>query len=96
MSDETLQLSGELIQKVQGVLAEADPRAQQPLVAVQYLSAITGFLLAQMPESVDERKDYLKQLAAFTESVFDDVEGQKQQQPAAPQEASGVWRPGDN
>ncbi|MFO7953813.1 MULTISPECIES: hypothetical protein [unclassified Thioalkalivibrio] len=94
MSD-TLQLSGELIQKVQDVLTEVDPKAQQPIVAVQYLSAITGFMVAQMPESVNERKEYLKQLSEFTESVFVDVESRKQAAPP-PQEASGVWRPGDN
>ena len=94
MSD-TLQLSGELIQKVQDLLTEVDPKAQQPIVAVQYLSAITGFMVAQMPESVNERKEYLKQLSEFTESVFVDVESRKQAAPP-PQEASGVWRPGDN
>ena len=94
MSD-TLQLSGELIQKVQDLLTEVDPKAQQPIVAVQYLSAITGFMVAQMPESVNERKDYLKQLSQFTESVFVDVESRKQSAPP-PQEASGVWRPGDS
>ncbi|WP_018952105.1 hypothetical protein [Thioalkalivibrio sp. AKL12] len=94
MSD-TLQLSGELIQKVQDLLTEVDPKAQQPIVAVQYLSAITGFMVAQMPESVNERKEYLKQLSEFTESVFVDVESRKQSAPP-PQEASGVWRPGEN
>lgn len=95
MSDDTLQLSGDLIQKIQDVLVETDPKAQQPIVAVQYLSAITGFLVAQMPESVNERKEYLQQLSQFTESVFVDVESRKQAAPP-PQEASGVWRPGDN
>ncbi|WP_017925760.1 MULTISPECIES: hypothetical protein [unclassified Thioalkalivibrio] len=95
MSDDTLQLSGDLIQKIQDVLVETDPKAQQPIVAVQYLSAITGFLVAQMPESVNERKEYLKQLSQFTESVFVDMESRKQAAPP-PQEASGVWRPGDN
>ncbi|WP_018949789.1 hypothetical protein [Thioalkalivibrio sp. ALMg11] len=94
MSD-TLQLSGELIQKVQDLLVEVDPKAQQPIVAVQYLSAITGFMVAQMPESVNERKEYLKQLSEFAESVFVDVESRKQAAPP-PQEASGVWRPGEN
>ncbi len=95
MSDDTLQLSGELIQKVQDLLVETDPKAEQPIVAVQYLSAITGFMVAQMQEPVNERKQYLKQLAEFTESVFTDVESRKQSAPP-PQEASGVWRPGDN
>lgn len=97
MSDDSLQLSGDLIEKLQNVLQEADPRAREPIVGVQYLAAVIGFLVAQMPEPVAQRKDYLSQLAQFTESVFVDVEGRTPSAAPAqpPQEASGVWRPGD-
>lgn len=97
MSDDALQLSGELIEKLQNVLIESDPRAREPIVGVQYLAAVIGFQVAQMPEPVDQRKDYLAQLAQFTDSVFVDIESRKQSSPPAqpPQEASGVWRPGD-
>lgn len=97
MSDDSLQLSGDLIQRLQDLLTEADPRAGEPIVAVQYLAAVTGFLVAQMSEPVAQRKEYLEQLAQFTHSVFLDVESRKQaKRPSqAPQEASGVWKPGD-
>ena len=97
MSDDSLQLSGDLIEKIQEVLSGADPRAGEPIVAVQYLAAVTGFLVAQMSEPVAQRKEYLEQLAQFAHSVFLDVESRKQsKRPAqAPQEASGVWKPGD-
>ena len=97
MSDDSLQLSGDLIEKLQHVLAEADPRAREPIVGVQYLAAVIGYLVAQMPEPVAQRKDYLSQLAQFTDSVFVDVESRKQAAPPShpPQAASGVWRPGD-
>ncbi|MFO8153527.1 hypothetical protein [Thioalkalivibrio sp.] len=97
MSDDSLQLSGDLIQRLQDVLIEADPRAREPIVGVQYLAAVIGYLVAQMPEPVAQRKDYLAQLAEFTDSVFVDVESRKQSGPPSqpPQAASGVWRPGD-
>lgn len=94
MSDDSLQLSGDMIQRLQEVLVESDPRAKEPIVTVQYLAAVTGFLVAQMSDPIAQRKDYLQQLAEFTHSVFLDVESRKR--PAQPpQEASGVWRPGD-
>lgn len=97
MSDDSLQLSGELIEKLQAVLTEADPRAREPIVGVQYLAAVIGYLVAQMSEPVAERKDYLSQLAQFMESVFVDVESRKQSaRPSQPTQAtSGIWRPGD-
>ncbi|AHE99181.1 hypothetical protein [Thioalkalivibrio paradoxus] len=94
MSDDSLQLSGELIQNLRNALTKADPRASETVVAVQYLAAVAGYLVAQMPEPVEQRKDYLSELGQFMHSVFLDVESRKgAAQP--PQQASGVWRPGD-
>jgi hypothetical protein len=97
MSDDSLQLSADLIEKLQAVLNESDPRAREPIVGVQYLAAVIGYMVAQMPEPAGQRKDYIAQLAQFMGSVFEDVEGRKQSAPPAqaPQEASGIWRPGD-
>jgi hypothetical protein len=95
MSD-ALQLSGELVQKLQDALAENDSRCRDPLVATQYLGAVMGFMLASQPIPEDQKREYLEQLTGFIQHVFDDVAAQ-QQRPAAPppQEASGVWKPGD-
>jgi hypothetical protein len=97
MSDDSLQLSGDLIEKLQAALVEADPRAREPIVGVQYLAAVIGYLVAQMPEPVAQRQDYLSQLAQFMDSVFADIESRKQEAPSSQtaQAASGVWRPGD-
>ena len=35
MSDDSLQLSGDLIEKLQHVLQDADPRAREPIGGVQ-------------------------------------------------------------
>jgi len=94
MSDDSLQLSGELIRDLQEVLVNADPRAREPIVGVQYLAAVVGYLVAQMDEPVEQRKDYLSQLGQFMHSVFLDLESRKAPAPP-PQDASGIWRPGD-
>ncbi|EHQ51048.1 hypothetical protein ECTPHS_00065 [Ectothiorhodospira sp. PHS-1] len=96
---ETLQLSGELVQQLQEVLATHDPRCGDPLVAVQYMAAVTGYLLACQHVPDDRRREFLEQLQAFMGSVFEDVVAQQRQVPPepahAPQEAFGIWRPGD-
>jgi hypothetical protein len=94
MSD-ALQLSGELVQKLQQVLAESDPRCRDPLVATQYLGAVMGYMLASQPIAEDQKREYLDQLTGFIQHVFNDVVSQQQRPAAAPQEASGTWKPGD-
>ncbi|MFN4262923.1 MAG: hypothetical protein ACK4IT_04730 [Thioalkalivibrionaceae bacterium] len=96
----TLNLSEDLIARVQATLVEQDSNAAHPIVAVQYLAAVQGFMLAQIDEPIEARKDYLEQLAAFTHSVFIDMESRRQarsQQAGQPGNAPamGVWRPGD-
>jgi hypothetical protein len=52
MSDnDALQLSGELVQQLQDVLAQNDPRCRDPLVATQYMGAIMGYVLASPADS---------------------------------------------
>jgi hypothetical protein len=89
-----LQLSQQLIDSVQDVLLAVDQRARDPLVAMQYLSAILGYALGKMNMSSSDKQDALEQLAAFARYVMEDVE--RQQRARAPSgEAFGIWRPGD-
>ncbi|OOG23582.1 hypothetical protein B1C78_10650 [Thioalkalivibrio denitrificans] len=94
MSD-ALQLSGELVQQLQQALAENDPRCRDPLVATQYLAAVMGYMLASQPIEEGQKREYLEQLNGFVQHVFNDVVAQQQRPAAPPQEASGVWKPGD-
>jgi hypothetical protein len=89
-----LQLSQQLIDSVQDILFAADPRARDPLVAMQYLNAIVGYALGKMEMSPADKQDALAQLSAFARYVMEDVE--RQQRARAPSgEAFGIWRPGD-
>jgi len=89
-----LKLSQQLIGAVQETLVSADARASDPLVAMQYLSAIMGYALAKTNMPPPARRDALDQLTALARNVMEDVEGQQISRPPAG-EAFGIWRPGD-
>jgi len=95
MSD-ALQLSGELVQRLQDTLAANDPRCRDPLVAAQYMAAVLGYVVASQTMDEPQKRDYLDQLSGFIKHVFDDVVSQQQTAAAPPpQDATGVWKPGD-
>jgi len=89
-----LKLSQQLIDSVQEALVSADARASDPLVAMQYLSAIMGYALAKTNMPPTARRDALDQLNALARHVMEDLERESQTRPPAG-EAFGVWRPGD-
>ena len=83
-----LQLSEQLIKDVSEALSKHDDRAEDPGIAVQYLAAITGFLVGHMEFPHPQKSEFLDQLAQFSHHVFDDV------CPAPAAESSfGVWKP---
>ena len=85
-----LQLSGPLVQQIQELLASHDEQARNPGVAIQYLAALMGFLLAQQNLSSEDKRELLEQLCGFSRQVLEDLEQPPQQPPR--QEVFGVWR----
>jgi hypothetical protein len=91
---EQLQLSQQLIDAIQDALILADSSARDPLIAMQYLSAVVGYALGKMEMSSTDKQNALEQLSALARHVMEDVD--RQQKTHAPSgEAFGVWRPGD-
>jgi hypothetical protein len=86
-----LRLSNELIEQVQQVIAQQDEQARDPVVGLQYLAAIMGYLLGAQNAEADEKREFHEQLCGFSRNVLEDVLS-KQEAPA-PQEAFGIWRP---
>jgi len=87
-----LQLSEQLINDVSDAIIKHDSRAEDPAIAVQYLAVVSGFLVAHLDISHQEKSEFLEHLAHFSRHVFDDV--------APPPEddhpsAFGIWKPGD-
>lgn len=90
---EPLKISDELIADLQGVVVKHDDRASDAGVAIQYYSAIIGYVLAQQSYPTDQKQEFLDQLNAFSRHVLDDCISQAP--PAQNDSAMGIWRPGD-
>ena len=86
-----IQLSSELISDLRDTLIKHDPAAENELYFMQYLSAVTGYVLAHQDQAVD-KKSLLGDLTHFMGQVVDQVEQDKK--PA--DDAFGVWKPGDS
>ncbi len=93
MSD-GIQLSSELISGIKDVLVNHDASADNDLMAMQYLSAIIGYVLAHQTNPGMDKRGFLNDLATFMGQVLDQVEADiKPQQPS--QDAFGIWKPGE-
>ena len=109
MSEESLQLSYELISDLIDVIVRHDTRAETDMMlGLQYLAAVTGYIAAGYPGPAQDRDTLLEHLAAFTKHVTDDRAAslQQQQQQAQQAEATpkghsvqtddpamGIWKP---
>ena len=91
----SIQLSEELMIDMQKTLIQHDQNAQDMGVAIQYLSAMTGLLLANFKSyDTQQKKDLLQKLFGFSESVMIDHLDQEQEQAATQNnDAFGVWKP---
>jgi len=88
-----LKMSQELIDNVQQTIIDADETAKNPSIALQYLSAISGYMLASQDLPKEQKDKYMEQLTVFAKHVLDDVS--KPAAPVAPAAAKafGVWKP---
>ena len=109
MSEDSLQLSDELISSLIEVIVKHDARTETDMMlGLQYLAAVTGYIAAGYPGPAQDRDALLEHLAAFTKHVADDraatLQQQQQQAPetqAAPKghseatndPAIGIWKP---
>lgn len=91
MSD-GIQLSSEMVSDIKTAIAKHDPAAENDLYFMQYMSAVTGFVLAHQDQPGMDKKALLGDLSNFIGEVFNQVE--KQNKP--PEDAFGVWKPGDS
>lgn len=86
-----IQLSKQLVEDVKGAIAAHDEQASEDVIALQYLAAISGYILGNTAYQAAQKRDLLEQLNAFAKHVLDDMERQRPPQ----QEAFGIWKPGD-
>ncbi len=87
-----IQLSSEMISDIKAVITKHDPAADNDLYLMQYLSAVTGYMLAHQDQPGMDKKALLNDLGSFMGQVLDQVE--KDMKPA--EDAFGIWTPGNN
>ena len=87
-----IQLSSEMIADIKSVISKHDANAENDLYFMQYLSAVTGYVLAKQDQPGIDKKSLLDDLNHFTGQVMDQVE--QDMKPA--EDAFGVWKPGDS
>lgn len=92
MSDDGIQLSPELMNDLRAALKKQDPRAEDDLMAMQYLVAAAGMMLSYVNNPQMNKSQVCQELAGFMQHVFDYMESQKAPVPP-PQDAFGVWKP---
>ncbi|MCY4420457.1 MAG: hypothetical protein OXC42_04300 [Gammaproteobacteria bacterium] len=90
-----LKLSRELIENIEKILIESDERAANPILAGQYLAAITGFIIGNQDMPTGEKNEVMNEIVGFAKYVYEDVTRQRQTSMRPKGEAFGVWKPGD-
>ncbi|MDH5611795.1 MAG: hypothetical protein OEY66_05000 [Gammaproteobacteria bacterium] len=87
-----IQLSSELVAKLQEVVVAHDAEANNDMLFMQYLTAVTGFVLAHQTQSGLDKQEFLSDLTGFMGQVVRQVEADNK--PKSPQEgAFGIWKP---
>ncbi len=84
-----IQLSSEMISDLKSTIMKHDPAAENDMYFMQYLTAVTGYVLAHQDQGVD-KKSLLGDLSHFMGQVLDQVESDMK----PPEDAFGVWKPG--
>jgi hypothetical protein len=87
-----IQLSSELVSKLQEVVVEHDAEANNEMLFMQYLTAVTGYMLAHQKQPGLDKPEFIADLSGFMAQVVKQVESDNK--PQAPQEdAFGIWKP---
>lgn len=87
-----IQLSSEMIADIKSVVTKHDPQADNDLFFMQYLAAVTAYVLAQQDQPGMDKKALLGDLTHFMGQVHDQVE--QDMKPA--EDAFGIWKPGED
>lgn len=90
-----ISLSPELFQDIQQAIVKQEPTAAQDTgLMLQYLGAVTGYMLGSQSMASDQKQEFLGELQGFIEHVMKDTD-QKQQQQRQTQAAGafGIWEP---
>jgi len=85
-----IQLSSEMISDLKAAVMKHDAAAENDMYFMQYLTAVTGYVLAHQDQPGMDNKAILNDLTHFMGQVLDQVESDMK----PPEDAFGVWKPG--
>ena len=87
-----IQLSSELVSQLKSIVVEHDAAADNDMLFMQYLSAVTGYVMAHQTQPGLDKQEFIDDLSGFIGQVRKQVEADSQK--SAPQEdAFGIWKP---
>ena len=86
-----IQLSSEMISDIRAAITKHDAAADNDLYFMQYLVAVSGYVLAHQDQPGMDKQALLGDLSNFMGQVVSQVE--QEMKPA--EDAFGIWRPGD-
>ncbi len=84
-----IQLSSEMISDIKSIIVKHDPAADNDMYVMQYLVAITGYVLAHQDQPGLDKKNLLNDLTHFMGQVVEQVESDLK----PPEDAFGIWKP---
>ena len=90
-----IQLSNELVADVRAVMEKHDPSTSDDLMFLQYLAAVSGFVLAHQEQAGLDKTEFMNELAAFTAQVVEQVSADMAPKKPA-EDAFGIWKPGQS
>jgi len=92
-----IQLSSDLVSDIKTVIVQHDPQAENDMFFMQYLTAVTGYVLAHQANPGLDKRELLNDLHVFSGQVLDQMEMDIQQQDTRQQpqqeDAFGIWKP---
>jgi hypothetical protein len=89
-----IKLSGELLREIREALHKNDPQAADTGIALQYLAALTGYILGGESAPESQKQGYFEELTTFARHVMDGtIQQVKQREASAQESAFGYWEP---
>ena len=88
-----IQLSNELVKELKAVTVSHDPTSDEDIVFIQYLAAVTSFVLAHQDNPAMDKNQVLNDIGQFMAHVLQQVEADLAPPPPA-EDAFGIWKPG--
>jgi hypothetical protein len=87
-----IQLSSEMVNDLREQIIKHDASASDDMIFMQYLSAVSAYVLAHQDDSTMDKPAVLNDISSFMGHVLKQVEtDMKPPQPAA--DAFGIWTP---